>query len=117
MRHHNKNRKFGREKGQRVALLRSLALSLINKERIETSEAKAKELRPFIEKIITRAKVANLPNQRLLVSRLMNRKTEVKKLFKEIAPKYIDRKGGYTRIIKMAPRLSDSSKRAIIEFV
>ncbi len=117
MRHHNKNRKFGRTRNQRRALLKSLALSLVNHGRIITTLAKAKEIRPYIEKIVTRAKIANLPNQRLLISKLMNRKTEVKKLFKEIAPKYMDRKGGYTRIIKMPARISDASPMAIIEFV
>src|SRR3989304_5564783 len=116
MRHHNANRKFGRPANQRRALLKSLALSLINHGRINTTLAKAKELRPFIEKIITKGKKADLASKRLIVSRLFNRKTEVKKLFDQVIPKYLDRKGGYTRIIKMNRRAGDASPMAIIEF-
>jgi len=117
MRHHNKNRKFGRETNQRRALLRSLALSLIIRKKIKTTEAKAKELRPYIEKIITQARTNTLNSRRIILSRLFNQVEEVKKLFDEIAPKYKDRKGGYTRIIKLPPRKSDGSRMAIIEFV
>jgi len=117
MRHHNKNRKFGRERNQRRALLRSLALSLIVRKKIKTTEAKAKELRPYIEKIVTQARTNTLNSRRIILSRLFNRDKEIKKLFDEIAPKYKDRKGGYTRIIKLLPRKSDSAKMAIIEFV
>jgi len=116
MRHHNSIRKFGRERNQRKALLKSLALSLVEQDKIKTTEAKAKELRPFIEKMITRAKEGNLLSTRLLVSRLGS-KDGVKKLTEEIAPKYMDRKGGYTRITKLSPRASDASPMAIIEFV
>lgn len=117
MRHHNTKRKFGRTKNQRNALVNSLALNLIVREKIKTTEPKAKELRPFIEKIVTHAKKNNLANVKLVVSRLSNRKKEVKKLFDVIAPRYIDKKGGYTRIIKMGVRKSDGAKMAIIEFV
>lgn len=117
MRHHNKNRKFGREKGPRKALLSSLALSLILRNRIKTTEAKAKELRPYMEKIVTQAVTGTLSSKRLVVAKLQNQKKEVKKLFDEIAPKYKEVKGGYTRIIKMPRRLSDGSKMAMIEFV
>ena len=117
MRHHNKNRKFGRERNQRRALLRSLALSLIVRKKIKTTEAKAKELRPYIEKIVTQARTNTLNSRRIILSRLFNRDKEIKKLFDEIAPKYKDHKGGYTRIIKLLPRKSDSAKMAIIEFV
>lgn len=117
MRHHNKNRKFGRKKNVRSALLKSLALSLINHGRIKTTEAKAKELRPFIEKLVTKAKENDLAAKRIVISRLMNRNPETKKLFDEIAPKYKDTKGGYTRILKLPPRLSDGAKMALIEFV
>ena len=117
MRHHNKNRKFGRERNQRRALLRSLALSLIIRKKIKITEAKAKELRPYIEKIVTQARTNTLNSRRIILSRLFNRDKEIKKLFDEIAPKYKDRKGGYTRIIKLLPRKSDSAKMAIIEFV
>lgn len=117
MRHHNNKRKFGRDNGQRKMLISSLALSLIVRGKIKTTEAKAKELRPFIEKLVTRAKSDTVANRRLIVSRLSNRKTETKKLFEVVAPKYKDVSGGYTRIMKTGPRKSDSAKMAIIEFV
>jgi large subunit ribosomal protein L17 len=117
MRHHNTKRKFGREKNQRNALINSLALNLIVHEKIKTTEPKAKELRPFIEKIITRAKKNDLISRKLVVSKLSNRRKEVKKVFEKIAPKYLDKKGGYTRIIKLGARKSDGAKMAIIEFV
>lgn len=117
MRHHNRNKKFGRDKDQRKALMVSLALSLILKGRIKTTLAKAKSLRPFIELLVTRAKKDNLYNRMIVSSRLSNRKPETKKLFKEIAPEYQERNGGYTRIIKMGSRLSDGAPMAIIEFV
>lgn len=116
MKHQKRGRKFGREKDIRRALMKSLVFNLIKKEKIKTTEAKAKELRPFIEKFITRAKVDNLHNRRLIISRIG--KESAKKLFEKIAPKYKERKGGYTRIIKLAPpRRGDASKMAIIEFV
>lgn len=116
MMHHKKNRKFGREAGERKALMQSLARAIILKEKITTTEAKAKELRPFIEKLITRSKDASLNSRRLLISRL-NGEKEAKKLIEKIGPKFKDRKGGYTRIIKLTPRVSDGSKMAIIELV
>ncbi len=117
MRHHNTKRKFGRNKNQKKALLNSLALNLIIREKIKTTEPKAKELRPFIEKLITKAKKDNVETRRLIISKLSNRKKEVKKLFEVIAPKYIEKKGGYTRILKLGVRKSDGAKMAIIEFV
>lgn len=97
--------------------MKGLALSLINHGRIKTTEAKAKELRPFIEKLLTKAKVGDLASRRVVISRLMNRAPEVKKLFEEIAPKFKEVSGGYTRVLKLPPRLSDGAKMAIIEFV
>jgi large subunit ribosomal protein L17 len=117
MRHGNNKRKFGREKNQRNALLNSLALNLIVREKIKTTEPKAKELRPFIEKIITRAKKNDLASRRLVISKLSNRKKEVKKVFDKLAPKYMDKNGGYTRILKLGARKSDGAKMAIIEFI
>ncbi len=117
MRHHNSVRKFGRPKNQRNALLKSLALSLIVRGKIKTTEAKAKELRPFMEKLVTMGKTGTLSSNRIVVSRLQNRKPESKKLISEIIPKYADRKGGYTRIMKLPRRKSDGSKMALIEFV
>jgi large subunit ribosomal protein L17 len=116
MRHHKANRKFGRERGQRNALLKSLALSLIVHKKITTTEAKAKELRPFVEKLVTRAKVKTLASQRLLVARLGVEKG-AKELVSALAPKYEKRAGGYTRIIKLPRRLTDSAAMAVIEFV
>lgn len=119
MRHHNKNRKFGRDSSGRRALLRSLALSLVRYEHITTTEAKAKELRPFIEKLVTKAREAkdNIPARRSIISTLMNRNPEAKKLIEEIAPRYKDRNGGYTRILKLPQRKGDAAKMSIIEFV
>jgi large subunit ribosomal protein L17 len=117
MRHHNTNRKFGRSKTQRRALLNSLALNLIIKEKIKTTEAKAKEVRPFVEKLVTKAKKDTLANRRVVLAKLGNKDREVKKLFTVLAPKYTDRNGGYTRIIKLGARKSDSAKMAVIEFI
>lgn len=117
MRHHNTNRKFGRSKVQRTAMLNSLALNLIVREKIKTTEPKAKELRPFIEKLVTRAKRGDLATRRRIISKLSNRRHEVKKLFDVIAPKYIDKKGGYTRILKLGARKADGAPMAVIEFV
>lgn len=117
MRHHNNVRKFGRNKNQKRALLSSLALNLIIRGKMKTTEPKAKELRPFIEKLITQAKKKDLATHKLVVSKLANRKTETKKLFEIIAPKYQEKKGGYTRIVKLGVRKSDGAKMAFIEFV
>ena len=117
MRHHSTKRKFGREKNQRNALISSLALNLIVRGKIKTTEPKAKELRPFIEKLVTKAKMGDMASRRIVISRLSNRRTEVKKLFETIAPKYKDKKGGYTRVIKLGARKSDGAKMAVIEFV
>ncbi|ETB63785.1 TPA: 50S ribosomal protein L17 [Candidatus Nomurabacteria bacterium] len=117
MRHHNNIRKFGRKRNQRKALLKGLMLALISHEKIETTEAKAKELRPEIEKLITKANMGTLASRRLIVSRLYNLTSEANKLIDVIAPKYKGRSGGYTRITKLPRRLGDASKMAIIEFV
>ena len=117
MRHHNITRKFGRDKTQKRALLNSLAFNLIVREKIKTTEPKAKELRSFIEKLVTRAKKGDLATRRLIISKLSNRGHEVKKLFEVIAPRYADKKGGYTRVLKLGARKSDGAKMAIIEFV
>jgi large subunit ribosomal protein L17 len=116
MRHGNANRKFGREKGQRQALLRSLVESLIKKGKIQTTEAKAKELRPYVEKLVTMARRNTLASRRLVIARL-GTEARAKELLGTIAPRYVGRAGGYTRITKLAPRLSDSAKMAVIEFV
>lgn len=117
MRHHNANRKFGRTRNQRRTLLKSLALNLIIKGKIKTTEAKARELRPYAEKLVTSAKNDTVASRRLITARLINRRAEVKRLFEIIAPKYKDVKGGYTRVVKMPRRAGDASKMAIIEFI
>ena len=117
MRHHNANRTFGRSKNQRAALLKGLVASLVQNERIQTTEAKAKELRPKIEKMITKAKNPTLANKRLLLAGLYNDEASVKKMVETIAPRYTDRAGGYTRITKLVPRKGDASPMAVIEFV
>ena len=117
MRHGNNKRKFGRVRKVRNALMNSLALNLIVREKIKTTEPKAKELRPMIEKLVTRAKKGDAATRRGVIASLSNRSKEVKKLFEVIAPKYADKRGGYTRILKLGARKSDGAKMAIIEFV
>jgi large subunit ribosomal protein L17 len=116
MRHHNSSRKFGRETGQRNALMRGLALSLVLRGKIRTTEAKAKELRPFIEKLITKGKDGSLGSRRLVIARL-NSESGATKIMDKIAPQYKERAGGYTRITKLPTRMSDGAKMAQIEFV
>lgn len=116
MRHHDKNRKFGRETNQRRALLRSLIESLLLKEKMTTTVAKAKEIRPMAEKIITRAKNPTDATKRLLGARLQN-EILVRKLVNDIAPRYKDRQGGYVRITKMGRRAGDGGEVARIELI
>jgi len=115
MRHGNHNRKFGRETDQRRALLKSLCRSLVIRGKMTTTEAKAKEIRPMIEKLITKAKAPTLASRRSLVASLGDEKTAAK-IIKNAAG-YTDRAGGYTRIIKMGPRKGDAASMAVIEFV
>lgn len=117
MKHHKKGRKLGRVRKQRTALLRSLARSLIIHGKITTTEAKAKELRPFMEKLVTKGKHDSLDSRRLVISRLGGEKSATGKLFSTIAPRYKDRNGGYTRITKIHSRMADARQEAIIEFV
>lgn len=115
MRKLNKGRLLSRPKNQRTALLRTLATSLFLHEKIQTTEAKAKELRSVAEKFITKAKANNLFARRILARDLSP--FTVKKLVNEIAPRYQERHGGYTRIIRLGPRHSDGAKMVIIELV
>lgn len=115
MRHLKRGRKFGRTHNQRRALLRALAHQLIVHGRITTGEAKAKELRPVIEAMVTRAKSGTARARRELRSRLPE--TAAVKLARTIAPRMAERPGGYTRIIKLGPRKSDGARMALIEFV
>lgn len=117
MKNHKAFRKFGREKNQRKAFIRSLLINLIRHGRIETTLARAKEIRPFVEKLVTLAKEDTVSRRRLVMSRLLNQDDEVKKLFSEYAPKFKDVEGGYTRILKLPTRLSDGAEQAVIEFV
>ena len=120
MRHRHGYRKLGRDSEHRLALLKNLSCDLIENEKIETTVAKAKELRKYIEKLITRAKKADFNTHRYLYAKLgsNNRaKAAVQKLINEIAPKYTNRNGGYTRIIKTRFRRGDAAEMAIIEFV
>jgi large subunit ribosomal protein L17 len=110
-----KGRKLSRKRDQRRALLKSLASALILKEKIQTTEAKAKELSPFVEKFITRAKKDDLASRRFLL-RFFSPEI-VKKLINEIGKRYQERPGGYTRIIKLGKRKSNGAKMAIIELV
>ncbi len=117
MKHHKAIRKFGRKKNERQAFVKGLLSSLIIHGKIETTLARAKEIRPSIERLVTHAKNDTIASRRLVASKLYNHNIETNKLFKEIAPKYKEINGGYTRIIKTRVRLSDASKMAIIEFV
>lgn len=117
MRHHNANRKFGRERNQRNALMRGLTRSLLVHGKITTTEAKAKSLRPVVEDLITKAKRDTLATRRLVTARLENKAALSKKLFTEIAPRYKERAGGYTRIVKLPRRKSDGSSMAVIELI
>lgn len=116
MRHQKKGVKLGRESAQRKALMRSLAESLVLHGSLVTTKAKAKALRTVIEPLITKAKRNNEVDQEKIMGVLYTGKA-VKKLVKEIAPRYMERKGGFTRIIKLGYRLNDSAETAKIEFV
>lgn len=119
MRHHNVNRKFGRERNARRALLRSLAIALVEREHIETTEAKAKEIRPYVEKLVTYAKTNTIATRRGINSKLgSGGDRAAKKLLEVLAPRYSDRPGGYLRVVKSGQRIgSDGASMAIIEFV
>ncbi len=116
MRHRYGHRKLGRTSSHRQALFRNMAAALIKHEQIKTTLPKAKELRPYVEKLITLAKKGGLANRRLAMSRLMD-ETQLKKLFDILATRYADRNGGYTRVLKASIRASDAAPMAIIEFV
>ncbi len=116
MRHKVAGRKLQRTTSHRTAMFRNMAAALIKHEQILTTTAKAKEMRPYVEKLITLAKRGGLSNRRLAMSRLMD-ETQLKKLFDVLAVRYADRAGGYTRVIKAGIRASDAAPVAIIEFV
>jgi large subunit ribosomal protein L17 len=116
MRHRVGGRKLQRTSSHRTALFRNQAAALIKHEQIMTTLAKAKELRPYVEKLVTLAKKGGLSNRRLAHARLMD-DTQLKKLFDVLAARYEGRNGGYTRIIKAGTRASDAAPMAVIEFV
>lgn len=116
MHHAKAGRQLRRTSEQRLALLRNLATSLIEQESIETTEAKAKELRPFVERLITKAKSGTLHARRLAV-RHVHKRAAADKLFKELGPRFAQRNGGYTRILKTGHRKGDGAELARIEFV
>jgi large subunit ribosomal protein L17 len=116
MRHRVGGRKLQRTSSHRTALFRNQSAALIKHEQIRTTLAKAKELRPYVEKLITLAKKGGLSNRRLAHARLLD-DAQLVKLFDVLSARYADRNGGYTRIIKTGPRASDASPMAIIEFV
>ena len=117
MMHHKNFRKFGREKNQRKAFIKGLASSLIIHGRMQTTIARAKEVRPYVEKLITKAKEDTVAKRRDVAAKFYNHDLETGKLFNELAPKYKDVAGGYTRIIRLSRRLGDGAEMAIIEFV
>jgi len=116
MRHRVAHRKLGRTSEHRQSLLRNMAASLIAHERIRTTEVKAKELRPFVEKLVTLGKNDTLHARRRALS-ILPRKDIVRRLFGEVSPRFADRPGGYTRIMKLGPRQGDGAPMAFIEFV
>jgi large subunit ribosomal protein L17 len=115
MLHGNKKKQLSRGKNQRNALVKTLAVSLIKYGKITTSEIKAKVLKSFIEKLITKGKDGSLNSRRVIASKIGP--VSAGKIIKELSPKYKDRKGGYTRVIKVKTRLSDGMSQAQIEFV
>jgi len=118
MKHLKKNRQFGRPAGHRRLLLRNLIkYFFLNNGRLKTTLAKAKEIRPKIEKIITRAKKDNSVSAKREVFKIINNHKIIKKIFDEIAPKYVNRKGGYTRIYKLGFRSGDAAQIALITLV
>ena len=116
MRHRKAGRQLRRTSEQKLALMRNLARQLIEHGAIETTEAKAKELRPFVEKLITKAKAGTLHSRRL-AGRHVQQRTVADKLFQEVGPKFQTRPGGYTRILKTGHRKGDGAEMARIELI
>lgn len=116
MRHRNAGRKFGRNAAQRSALLRQLAISMILHERITTTEAKAKEIQPVVERLVTMARQDTAHHRKLVMSKIAN-DVATAKLFEVIAPRFESQPGGYTRIAKLGMRRGDAATMCLIEFV
>jgi large subunit ribosomal protein L17 len=117
MRHGKTRHKLSRDSAHRRSLLRNLSRELIQHERIQTSQAKAKAVKPQVERLITLAKRGDLHARRQALSTLGQDKFVVHKLFEEVAPRYSERPGGYTRIVKLGPRRSDSTEMVYLELV
>jgi large subunit ribosomal protein L17 len=117
MRHQKKRNKLSRDSGHRKALVKNLCGQVIQHERVKTSEAKAKAVKPEVDKLITLAKRGDLHARRQALGALGQDKFTVHKLFDEIAPRYEGRAGGYTRILKLGPRRSDSTEMVFLELV
>jgi large subunit ribosomal protein L17 len=117
MRHRKTRHKLSRDASHRKALLRNLCIEVLDHERIKTSQAKAKAVKPEVEKLITLGKRGDLHARRQALSALGQDKFVVHKLFEEVAPRYADRSGGYTRIVKLGPRRSDSTEMVLLELV
>ena len=117
MRHRKKRNKLSRDAAHREALLANLSKQLIEHDRIKTSQAKAKAVKPEVEKLITLAKGGSLHARRQALSTLGQDRFLVHKLFEEIGPRYAERPGGYTRIVKLGPRKSDSTEMVFLELV
>jgi len=117
MRHGKTRHKLSRDSAHRRALIRNLCRDLIQHERIKTSQAKAKAVKPDVEKLITLAKRGDLHARRQALAELGQDRFLVHKLFEEVAPRYAERPGGYTRIVKLGPRRSDSTEMVFLELV
>jgi large subunit ribosomal protein L17 len=117
MRHRKQRHKLSRDSAHRKALLRNLCGQVIQHERIKTSQAKAKAAKPQVERLITLGKRGDLHARRRALSELGQDKFLVHKLFEEVAPRYAERPGGYTRIVKLGPRRSDSTEMVFLELV
>ena len=116
MRHLKKGRKLGTDASHTKAMLRSLAIALFENERIKTTETRAKEVRSLVEKVITWGKRGDVHSRRLAIAELGNKEI-VYKVFDDIAPRFEEREGGYTRILKLGPRKGDSAPMVIMELV
>lgn len=116
MRHRNQGRKLGKTASHRTAMFANMAAALIKHEQIKTTLPKAKELRPFVEKLVTLSRRNNLHARRLAMSQLRD-ETQVRKLFDVIGPRYVSRPGGYTRVLKAGFRHGDNAAMAFIEFI
>ena len=117
MRHQKTRHKLSRDAAHRRAMLANLCIEVIDHERIRTTQAKAKAVKPELERLITLAKKGDHHSRRLAMARLGQDKFVVYKLFEEIAPRYAERAGGYTRILKLGPRKSDSTEMVFLEMV